>query len=123
MHAILSATINAILAQAIALEAQEQAISQVLGILGCGGATGVRFCGGGTSNPFIVADMPSDPVAIGEMDAALASVGISLGSEITAPGRTYPDRHYDGIPATLTEDDRIGVTVLLRLVPAVSRAA
>lgn len=122
MHIVLATTINAILAQAIALEQHEQAISQVLGILGCGGATDVRFCGGGTTNPFIVAELAADPAALGEIEAALASVGVNFWSEHdTKPG--IKDRHYSGIPATLTEDDRIGITLLLRLVPAASKAA
>lgn len=122
MHITLAAAINAILAQAIALEQHEQAISQVLGILGCGGATDVRFCGGGTTNPFIVAELAADPISLGEIEAALASVGVNfLNEHDTKPG--IKDRHYSGIPGTLTEDDRIGITLLLRLVPAASKAA
>lgn len=122
MHLILATAINTILAQAIALEEHEDAISQVLGILGCGGATDIRFVGGGTSNPFIAANLTNDAAVLGELEAALAMVGVNFRAEHSAkPGSGYTDRHYSGIPATLTEEDCIGITLLLRLTPAAKK--
>lgn len=118
MHAILGKTLETILAQAIALEQNQQAISQVLGIIGCSGATDIGMCGGGTTAPFITADIADDPAVIGEIEAALASVGINLNS-CHEMSRT---RHYSAIPETDT-GFRFGVTVLLRLLPADPKAA
>jgi hypothetical protein len=120
MHTVLANAINATLAQAIALEQHEEVISQVLGILGCGGATDVRFCGGGTSSPFIVAELADDAVSLGEIEAALAVVDVWFSSEVAAPGKAVA-RHYTAIPATIA--DGIGITLLLRLVPAATKAA
>jgi hypothetical protein len=118
MHAVLANHINAILAQAIALEQHEEAISQVLGILGCSGATGIRLCGGGEHRPFIVADLADDPVALGEIEAALASVNIWFTAATEAR-----NRHYSSIPGTTPSDGGVGVTLLLQIVPAASKAA